>query len=141
MGFGQFVDKNKMAADKLFPTKNCFSAFIKRDITKLEEDNLQQEFFNLARDKDCNRENYIANFEKDMDKISKHVASKYSSNGDVSYSDLSTPASISKLNIQYVFSLVNLFSCDNIGSLLNSLSVQISKSQIEKSFVGQPLRY
>ena len=37
MGFGQFVDKEKMAADKLFPTKNCFSAFIKRDITKLEE--------------------------------------------------------------------------------------------------------
>ena len=121
MGFGQFVDKDKMAADKLFPTKNCFSAFIKRDITKLEEDNLQQEFFKLARDKDCNRQNYIANFEKDMDKISKHVAAKYSSNGEVSYSNLSTPASISKLNIQYVSSLGNSFRCDNIGSLLNSL--------------------
>ena len=105
MGFGQFVDKDKMAADKLFPAKNCFSAFIKRDITKLEEENLQQDFFKLARDKDCNRENYIANFEKDMDKISKHVAAKYNSDGEVSNSILSTPASIGKLNIPYVSSL------------------------------------
>ena len=102
MGFGEFVDKEKMAADKLFPTKNCFSAFIKRDITKLEEENLDQEFFKLAQDKDCNRPNYIANFEKDMDKISKHVAAKYNNNGDVSYSTPSTPASISKLNILYI---------------------------------------
>ena len=102
MGFGQFVDKEKMTADKLFPTKNCFSAFIKRDITQLQENNLEQEFFKLARDKDCNRQNYIANFEKEMDKTSKHVAAKYSNNGEVSYSTPSTPASISKLNIHYI---------------------------------------
>ena len=99
MGFGQFVDKEKMAADKLFPTKNCFSAFIKRDITKLEEDNLEQEFFKLARDKDCNKQTYIANFEKDMDKNSKHVAAKYNKSGETSYSTPSTPASMSELNI------------------------------------------
>ena len=52
MGFRQFVDKEKMAADKLFPTKNCFSAFIKKDIRKSQEDNLEQEFFKLAWDKD-----------------------------------------------------------------------------------------
>ena len=114
MGFGQFVDKEKMAADKLFPTKNCFSAFIKKDIRKLQEDNLEQEFFKLARDKDCNRQNYIANFEKDMDKSSKHVAAKYNNNGEVSYSTPSTPASISKLNIPYIYPLYKFQSASTL---------------------------
>ena len=48
MEFGQFIDKEKMAADKLFPTKNCFSAFIKKDLTKLQEDNLENEFFQVS---------------------------------------------------------------------------------------------
>ena len=53
IGFGEFVDKERMASDKLFPAKNCFSAFIKKDIKQLENENLQSEFFKLARDKDC----------------------------------------------------------------------------------------
>ena len=102
MGFRQFVDKEKMAADKLFPTKNGFSVFIKKDITKLQKENLEKEFFKLARVKDCNIQTYIANFEKDMDRNSKHVAAKYNNTGGVPYSTPSTPASISKLNIPYI---------------------------------------
>ena len=63
MGFGEFVDKEKMACDKLFPAKNCFSAFIKKDIKQLEDENLQSEFFKLASDKDCNIQSYTTNYD------------------------------------------------------------------------------
>ena len=42
IGFGEFVDKERMASDKLFPAKNCFSAFIKKDIKQLENENWQE---------------------------------------------------------------------------------------------------
>ena len=83
IGFSEFVDKERMASDKLFPAKNCFSAFIKKDIKQLENENLQSEFFKLARDKDCNIQSYVTNYNKDMDKICKQVAAKYSSNPDL----------------------------------------------------------
>ena len=38
IGFGELVDKERMASDKLFPAKNCFSAFIKKDIKQLENE-------------------------------------------------------------------------------------------------------
>ena len=31
-GFGVYINKNYMERDKLFPQKNCFSAFVKKDI-------------------------------------------------------------------------------------------------------------
>ena len=83
IGFGEFVDKERMTSDKLFPAKNCFSAFIKKNIKQLQDDNLQCEFFKLARDKDCNIQSYVTNYDKDMDKICKQVAAKYSSNPDL----------------------------------------------------------
>ena len=83
IGFGEFVDNERMASDKLFPAKNCFSAFIKKDIKQLENENLQLEFFKLARDKDCNIQSYVTNYDKNMDKICKKVAAKYSSNPDL----------------------------------------------------------
>ena len=30
-GFGVYVDKTTMEVDKLFPAKNCFAAFVKKD--------------------------------------------------------------------------------------------------------------
>ena len=83
IGFSEIVDKERMASDKLFPAKNCFSAFIKKDIKQLENENLQSEFFKLARDKDCNIQSYVTNYDKDMDKICKQVAAKYNSNPDL----------------------------------------------------------
>ena len=83
MGFGEFVEKEKMAYGKLFPAKNCFSVFIKKDIKQLEDETLQLEFFKLARDKDCNIQSYTTNYDKDMDKIYKQPAAKYSSKPDL----------------------------------------------------------
>ena len=31
-GFGVYIDKNRMENDKIFPSKNCFAAFVKKDI-------------------------------------------------------------------------------------------------------------
>ena len=96
IGFGEFVDKERMASDKLFPAKNCFSAFIKKDIKQSENENLQSEFFKLARDKDCNIQSYVTNYEKDMDNICKQVAAKYSSNPDLLRISPITDGSMSK---------------------------------------------
>ena len=96
MGFSEFVDKERMASDKLFPAKNCFSAFIKKDIKQLQDDNLQCEFFKLARDKDCNIQSYVTNYDKDMDKICKQVVAKYSSTADLLHISPITDGSISK---------------------------------------------
>ena len=96
MGFGEFVDKERMASDKLFPAKNCFSAFIKKDIKQLQDENLQCEFFKLARDKGCNIQSYVTNYDKDMDKICKQVAAKYSSKADLLHISPINDGSISK---------------------------------------------
>ena len=36
-GFGVYVDKNRMEEDKIFPSKNCFAAFVKKDIIDLPD--------------------------------------------------------------------------------------------------------
>ena len=96
IGFSEFVDNKRMTSDKLFPAKNCFSAFKKKDIKQLENENLQLEFFKLARDKDCNIQSYVTNYDKNMDKICKQVAAKYSSNPDLLHISPIADGSISK---------------------------------------------
>ena len=36
-GFGVYVDKTTMEVDKLFPAKNSFAAFVKKDILDMQE--------------------------------------------------------------------------------------------------------
>ena len=35
--FGVYIDKNRMENDEIFPSKNCFAAFVKKDILDLPD--------------------------------------------------------------------------------------------------------
>ena len=71
-GFGVYVDKSKMEIDKIFPTKQCFAAFVKRDILDLPE-----KFFEMATASECTKEMYVTNYDKAMDMNLKKVAALY----------------------------------------------------------------
>ena len=71
-GFGVYVDKSKMESDKIFPTKQCFAAFVKRDILDLPE-----KFFDMATSSECTKEMYVTNYDKPMDMNLKKVAALY----------------------------------------------------------------
>ena len=71
-GFGYYVDKEQMARDKVLPIKNCFCAFVKKDIRALDES-----IFSSLADKDCTSGMYIENFDRKMDDNMKLVAVKY----------------------------------------------------------------
>ena len=71
-GFGVYVDKSRMEKDKIFPIKNCFAAFVKKDLLDLPD-----KFFELTKSSDCNREVYVINYDKDMDISLKKVAAIY----------------------------------------------------------------
>ena len=67
-GFGVYIDKNRMENDKIFPSRNCFAAFIL---------DLPDKFFDMTRTGDCTREMYVTNYDKDMDLSLKKVAAVY----------------------------------------------------------------
>ena len=67
-----------MARDRVLPSRNCFCAFVKRDIRSLNED-----FFNAVRDRDCTKEVYITNYDKPIDDNMKKVAMKYAPDKDI----------------------------------------------------------
>ena len=71
-GFGVYIDKNRMENDKIFPSRNCFAAFVKKDILDLPD-----KFFDMTRTGDCTREMYVTNYDKDMDLSLKKVAAVY----------------------------------------------------------------
>ena len=71
-GFGVYIDKNRMENDKIFPSKNCFAAFVKKDILDLPD-----KFFDMTRTGECTREMYVSNYDKDMDLSLKKVATVY----------------------------------------------------------------
>ena len=66
-----------MSKDKVIPVRNCFCAFVKRDISTLDAT-----FFDVVRDKDCNRDLYVANYDKQIDDTLKQVAMKYAVDSD-----------------------------------------------------------
>ena len=66
-----------MAKDHVLPQHNCFFAYVKTDITKLDES-----FFTLVRDKDCTKELYTTNYDKPIDDSLKKVAFKYAQDKD-----------------------------------------------------------
>ena len=61
-----------MENDKIFPSKNCFAAFVKKDILDLPD-----KFFDMTRTGECTREMYVSNYDKDMDLTLKKVATVY----------------------------------------------------------------
>ena len=67
-----------MARDRVLPSRNCFCAFVKRDIRSLNED-----FFNAVCDRDCTKEVYITNYDKPIDDNMKKVAMKYAPDKDI----------------------------------------------------------
>ena len=71
-GFGVYIDKTTMEVDKLFPAKNCFAAFVKKDILDMQEN-----FFDYATSSECTQEMYVLNYEKSMDTSLKKVAAVY----------------------------------------------------------------
>ena len=66
-----------MSKDKVIPVRNCFCAFVKRDISTLDD-----AFFDVVRDKDCNRDMYTVNYDKDIDDTLKQIAMKYALDSD-----------------------------------------------------------
>ena len=71
-GYLIYVDKDRMERDKFLPKQKCFSAVVKIDIRDLNE-----AFFKLAKDQECTSDLYETNFDKDIDKVMKQVATKY----------------------------------------------------------------
>ena len=63
-----------MEVDKLFPPKNCFAAFVKKDIL-----DMPQKFFDYATSSECTKEMYVVNYDKSMDLSLKKVAAVYHS--------------------------------------------------------------
>ena len=71
-GFGRYVDKDEMSKDNVLPSRNCFCAYVKTDIEHIDDT-----FFSLVRDKDCNKELYTTNYDKPIDDSLKKIAFKY----------------------------------------------------------------
>ena len=71
-GFGVYIGKNRMEIDKIFPSKNCFAAFVKKDILDLPD-----KFFDMTRTGEYTREMYVSNYYKDMDLSLTKVAAVY----------------------------------------------------------------
>ena len=46
-----YVDKSTIEVDKLFPAKNCFAAFVKKDLLDMPE-----KFFEYATENECTKE-------------------------------------------------------------------------------------
>ena len=72
------MDKDRMACDKVLPSRNCFCAFVKRDIR-----GLNPSFFNSVKDKECTTDMYTMNYDKPIDDNCKKIAIKYSLDRDI----------------------------------------------------------
>ena len=91
-GFGVYVDKNRMEQDKIFPIRNCFAAFVKKDILDLPD-----KFFDMTKSSDCNRDLYVSNYDRDMDINMKKVTAVYHADKHRLTISLETNMSTSKL--------------------------------------------
>ena len=63
-GFGVYVDKTTMEVNKLFPAKNCFAAFVKKDILDMPE-----KFFDYATSSECTKEMYVCSMDRSLKKV------------------------------------------------------------------------
>ena len=87
-GFLIYVDKEQMEMDKLFNKQKCFSAIVKKDMRDLAE-----RFFTYAKDAECTEDMYETNYNKDIDKVMKQVATKYTQ--DLAHVNFAMPSSVS----------------------------------------------
>ena len=87
-GFIVYVDKERMEADKLFSKQKCFSAVVKKDMRDLDSG-----FFQGAKDPECTDDMYETNYNKDIDKVMKQVAAKYTE--DLGHVNFLLPSNIS----------------------------------------------
>ena len=71
-GFEVYVNKSTMEVDKLFPAKNCFAAFVKKDLPDMPE-----KCFDYATASECSKEMYVLNYDKSMDTSLNKVAAVY----------------------------------------------------------------
>ena len=67
-----YIDKITMEVNKLFPVKNCFAAFVKKDSLDMPD-----KFFDYATSSECTKEMYILNYDKSMETSLKKVAAVY----------------------------------------------------------------
>ena len=77
-----------MERDKLFNRQKCFSAIVKKDMRDLD-----LRFFTYSKDPECTDEMYEMNYNKDIDKIMKQVATKYYDN--LEHVNFAMPSSVS----------------------------------------------
>ena len=77
-----------MEKDKLFPKTKCFSAIVKLDMRVLDCG-----FFRMAKDTECNAALYETNYNKEIDKVMKQVATTYTS--DIMKVNFSLPSEVS----------------------------------------------
>ena len=82
-----------MEKDKLFPKTKCFSAIVKLDTTVLD-----YTFFSMAKDTECNAALYETNYNKEIDKVMKQVATTYTS--DVMKVNFSLPSEVSDCKLK-----------------------------------------
>ena len=78
-----------MEKDKLMPKTKCFSAIVKMDMRVLDS-----AFFSIAKDSECNAALYETNYNKEIDKTMKQVATTYTS--DIRLVNFSLPSQLSE---------------------------------------------
>ena len=86
-GYLIYVDRDRMEKDKLFPKTKCFSA------VKLDTRVLNYAFFSMAKDTICNAALNETNYNKEIDKVMKQVATTYTS--DLMKVNFSLPSQVS----------------------------------------------
>ena len=83
-----------MEKDKLFPKTKCFSAIVKVDTRVLD-----YAFFIIAKDTKCNAALYETNYNKEIDKVMKQVATTYTS--DLTKVNFSLPSQVSDCKFKH----------------------------------------
>ena len=112
-GFGVYMDKTTMEVDKLFPAKNCFAAFVKKDILDMPE-----KFFDYATSSECTKEMYVLNYDKSMDRSLKKVAAVY--HVDKHRLTISLESNMSESNFFYCFKKYSIEVFVTITVLFNN---------------------
>ena len=90
-----------MEEDKLMPKTKCFSAIVKMDMRVLDS-----AFFSIAKDSECNAVLYETNYNKEIDKTMKQVATTYTS--DIRLVNFSLPSQLSECKYESAESIVNM---------------------------------
>ena len=97
-GYLIYTDKEQIEKDKLFNKQKCFSVIVKKDMRDLDES-----FFSCSKDPKCTDDMYETNYNKEIDKVMKQVATTYME--DLGHVNFSLPSNISKSEYLLCYSL------------------------------------